>query len=44
MTTGKLIMLFSFVSGTFYNATNIYYGFAGAKDKLRAAKCLIPYL
>jgi hypothetical protein len=44
MTSGKLIMLFSFVSGTFYNATNIYCGFIGAKDKLRALKCLIPYV
>ena len=43
-TSGELIMLFSFISGTIYNVTNIYEGFKGAKDKTRAAKCLIPYL
>ena len=44
MTSGRLIMIFSFVTGTFYNLTNISCGFAGAKDKLRAVKCLIPYI
>ena len=43
LTSGLCIMLFTFVTGTFYNLCNIYHGYVEAKNKSLALKCLIPY-
>lgn len=43
-TSSQIIMIFSFVSGIYYNLNNIVAGFIGAKDKTRAVKALIPYI
>lgn len=37
-------MIFSFITGLYYNLNNIYSGFMGASNKLKALQCLVPYL
>lgn len=37
-------MIFSFVSGIYYNIDNLIHGYIGAQDKTRALKCLVPYV
>ena len=44
MNLGDVIVWFSFISGTHYNLTNLYYAFKGAKSKLMALKYTFPYL
>jgi hypothetical protein len=43
-TSSQLIMIFSFITGIYYNLENIYEGVKGAKDKSKAIKCLAPYI
>lgn len=43
-TSSELIMWFSFITGIYYNLNNIYEGYKGAKDKVKAIKCLVPYI
>lgn len=43
-TSSQLIMIFSFITGIYYNLNNIAAGFIGAKDKTKAVKALIPYI
>jgi hypothetical protein len=44
VTPGELVMWFSFTTGVYYNLQNIIAGFWGAKSKVRAFQCLIPYI
>lgn len=42
--TGRDIVVWgSFLSGFHYNLENLVYGYLGAKDKVYAVKCLLPY-
>ena len=40
----QVIMIFSFITGIYYNLNNIFHGFMGAQDKKKAFLCLVPYL
>ena len=44
LSIAQLILWFSFLSGVYYNLSNILAGFLGASSKQRAFLALVPYL